>query len=330
MTYSVLDAIAAMYTGSWGRVPSHESRESDALADKAGVPSVGRAIMPGAKFTAKRTSLVASGSSLVPTDTKGFLPSLQATSVVGKLGATYLSLDQTATKTPIITNASTPTFQSAEGVTVAESNLTVGLRTWVPHHLPLSLVISGQLLKQQKNTEEWLLSEILREAAAVTDFVCLQGDGASGRPTGIVNTSGVTTASGTALAYSGLVAGVEAVSLANSILDFDAVGYVGAPGVAAALKQRQGATASEVMWAGGLARGLLDGETAYATNNCPTGDLIFGDFSNLIVGVFGDSLSFDADPFTNFQSNMVTLRLWLTLDIQLRSPAGFTVFTGVT
>src|ERR1700684_259091 len=126
MNYSALDAFAAMYTNTWGRVPSHESRESDALADKAGAPSVGRAMLPGAKFTATRaTPLLAVGSPLVPTGVKGFLPSLQATSCVGKAGATYLSLDQATTKTPVITSASTPIFQSAEGVTFVETNLTV-------------------------------------------------------------------------------------------------------------------------------------------------------------------------------------------------------------
>jgi HK97 family phage major capsid protein len=330
MNYSVFDAIAAQLTGSWGRIPSHESRESDALADKAGTPSAGRAIIPGAKFTAKRTSLYAAGSPLVPTDIKGFLPSLQATSVVGKLGATYLSLDQTTTKTPIITTASTPAFQSSEGVTVPETNLTVGIRTWVPHQLPLSLVISQQLIKQQKNAEEWLLTEILHEAAAATDFMCLQGDGAAGRPTGIVNTAGVTLVGGGALDYATLVAGQQAVSDANAVADYDSLGFAATPGISRVLKLRAGATAAEQIWYGALARGTIDQLPAYATNNCPAGDLIFGDFSNLIVGVFRDSLSFDADPFTNFQSNMVTLRLWLTFDVQLRSPAGFTVFTGVT
>jgi hypothetical protein len=67
-----------------------------------------------------------------------------------------------------------------------------------------------------------------------------------------------------------------------------------------------------------------------ATTNVPSGNLIHADFSQLLIAEWADGLQIDVDPYTQFQSAFVTIRLCVAVDFQITSPLSFAITTGVT
>jgi hypothetical protein len=76
--------------------------------------------------------------------------------------------------------------------------------------------------------------------------------------------------------------------------------------------------------------GSTDDQLALSSTNVPTGSLLHGDFSRLLVAQWEDGLQIDVDPFTNFQSAFITVRLCVAVDFAVASPLSFSILTGVT
>jgi hypothetical protein len=100
--------------------------------------------------------------------------------------------------------------------------------------------------------------------------------------------------------------------------------------VAGLLKQRVkfSSTASQI-WEGPLNDGSVDGYRAVASNQVPTGDLIFGDWSQMIVAEWG-VLEVEVNPFADFKAGIVGVRAIASIDIGIRYPVAFSVATSVT
>jgi hypothetical protein len=62
----------------------------------------------------------------------------------------------------------------------------------------------------------------------------------------------------------------------------------------------------------------------------PASTLDRGDFGQVIVGIFGDGLTIEVDPFTSFNTGAISFRSWLTCDLTLVTPAVFSVATSVS
>jgi hypothetical protein len=183
----------------------------------------------------------------------------------------------------------------------------------------------------QSNADEVVPLELARGAAAGIDQAGLQGLGTAGVPLGIFNNPAITSASGASLAYSTMVGMMTAVANANAApANPESLGWITAPNTAALLKTRYFSTANFPIWTGSVPAGTIDNQNAVSTTNCPTGSLIHGNFSQLLMAQWTDGLQIDLDPYTNFQNAIVTVRLAVACDFAVANPTAFSILTGVT
>ena len=166
--------------------------------------------------------------------------------------------------------------------------------------------------------------------AAEADKQGIQGTNTAGLPLGLVNNPAIATAPGTALAYSTLVTVMTGIANSNAVVAPVALGFLTTPTVAGVLKQRYFSAANWPIWTGSIPAGTIDMQPALSSTNVPAGTFLHADWSQLLVAQWADGLQIDVDPFTGFQSTLVTVRLSVAVDFQITNPASFSILTGTT
>jgi len=67
----------------------------------------------------------------------------------------------------------------------------------------------------------------------------------------------------------------------------------------------------------------MNGYPALTTKNCPTGYVIFGDWSEFIIGLWG-AIGLAVDPYgSNFSKGSVSVRALADVDFAVRHPESF-------
>jgi HK97 family phage major capsid protein len=168
-------------------------------------------------------------------------------------------------------------------------------------------------------TEAFIASHLLRVIGATVDAAILGGSGVAGEPQGIVGTAGVGSATVDATDSWGDVLGMVQTVAENGS---EPSAIVSTPAVRKLLQGRQRFTSSDSpVW-----NNAAIGDTkAYATTTCPTGKLIVGDFSQLVLAVWGSGVDLSIDAFTDWATGKITMRLLLSVDTGLMHPASFAV-----
>lgn len=223
---------------------------------------------------------------------------------------------------PRVTQAATGYWLAQDGVSaVTPTQTTIGAMSLTPHNLVAMTTVSGQLRKQVANLDAFISRQLQRTIGSALDLAVLAGSGVSGEPQGIHNTDGVGTFAVDATStFDDVLAMVEAVTTANG----QNVTFIAPPAVERLL-------AGRARWGGGGRAvwddGFIHGKPAYSVTGVPAGTLTAGDFGQVIVGIWGDGLQIEVDPFTSFNTGAVSFRAWLTCDVGVSTPAAFSVAT---
>jgi HK97 family phage major capsid protein len=102
------------------------------------------------------------------------------------------------------------------------------------------------------------------------------------------------------------------------------------PAVAGLLKQRVKFTSTaSPIWDGKLMDASVDGYRGMASNQVPAANILFGDFSQVIIAEWG-TLELEVNPFAGFQAGIIGVRAIYSIDIGVRYPAAFSLATSVT
>lgn len=177
----------------------------------------------------------------------------------------------------------------------------------------------GYQLNRQSNAIQ-TLRNLLRFLARIgVDQAFLAGSGASGEVLGVLNTAGINAQSGTNLAWAGVCAMEEAVTLKNA--SDAALVWVAHPDVRKLLRQReQIANGGRPIWDGSQ----IAGHRAMVSTNVPSGTLLVGDFSNVTIVLWG-GIEVLVNPFaTNaFKEGAVELGVFLAMDVVVNYPFAF-------
>lgn len=280
----------------------------------------------------QRDLTVATGSAggfLVETANVGFIELLRNRSVIMAMGATRLSGLQGNVAIPKQTTAGTVTWLANEASTITETNQVFAQVSLTPKTVGGYTEISRLLLLQSNpSAEQLVMNDLAVIVALAVDLAGLTGSGASGQPTGIINTAGIGGVTGTSIAYAGIIEFQTDVAAGNALSANS--GYVTTPAVAGLLKQRVKFTSTaSPLWDGQLLEGLVDGYRAMASNQVPSANILFGDFGQVIVGEWG-VLELEVNPYANFQAGIVGVRAIYTVDIGVRYPSAFSLATSVT
>lgn len=281
-----------------------------------------RAYLPLNLLARDMTSTGASGSNyLVGSEANDAADVLRALTVTGQAGITILAGLQGDQTIPRGAAASTGYWLSSESTGLTQSQAVIGQLGLTPKQAG-AFVKFSRLLALQSSAEKFIRRELTNTIRDLIDGAVINGSGASGQPTGILNTSGIGAQSGTSLAWAGIVAMQKASALANA----EPTAWVADPASRALLQQREKAAGSGLVWDDGR----VSGTPAFATTAVPSATLLTGDWSQAVLAFWGDGVNVEIDPSTGFRSGVFGARVLAAVDVGIVHPAAFTAATSIT
>lgn len=286
------------------------------------------------------------GANLVGTDhlADQFVDVLRAASVLLQMpGITRLEGLVGDVSIPRKTAAATGGWIAGDGAdSLTESDPTLDAISLTPHTAGGLTTFSHRMLKQALPSIDALVQKDLADTlAAVLDAAIVNGSGASNQPTGILNTTGIGAVAmgtnGAALTDLDPIIDLES-ALADVNADLGNLGYLTNSKVAAAMKKLK-TTTNEYLWtdkqAGDFPSGTLGAINGYPvarSNHVPsnltkgTGSnlsaMIFGNWADLVLASWG-AFEVMVDPYSNFASGSVQVRILTDVDIALRRASSF-------
>ena len=346
-SYSLGKMIRAQVTGDW-REAGLEREMHDEIARRTGKQAEGFYV-PDFAFRAGPMSTAATGASgsenvtdnFVPEIHRGdmFIEALRAKQVMASLGVTYMGGLTNRIKMPKIATGAAAGFVEELG-NVADQSPTDAAVTLQPRTLGAYADISRLLMKESVPAiDQVVQDDLLRSVADKIEFYAIQGSGSSGQPTGILNdgnVGNVDISSGTdidALTWADITNIVKTVEDANGVINQATLGWLSNPKVKAKMANTSRVASTDSVMLMNDPWSSIYGYPAEFTSNVPSdldpGDggsdasaLIFGDFSQLIVGLFG-APSILIDETTGGLAGTVRIIIHQDVDIALRNAVSF-------
>jgi len=172
--------------------------------------------------------------------------------------------------------------------------------------------------------ERLVMRDIAAGFAIAVDTAAISGSGSGGEPFGLLQSPGLGTFSGTTLSYATLLGAERAVLAANGLGQAGELAWACTPATAEILANRQAFSSTQSLWSGKLSAGTLIGCPGYTSMTIPTGRLIGGDFSQLMIAQWG-ALELRVNPYQQFQADITNITGFLSVDICTMRPSAFAV-----
>jgi HK97 family phage major capsid protein/HK97 family phage prohead protease len=346
-TYSLGRMIQAQVTGDWKHA-GYERELSEEITKRTGKQSQGMYVPDFAwrsgVMTTAATGAIAGENvtdQFVPTIQRGdlFIEALRAKQVMANLGVTYLGGLTNRVRMPKIATGASAGFVEEAGDVSDQSPTDAGV-TLQPRTLGAFATMSRLLmLESVPAIEQIVQDDLLRSIADKIEYYAINGSGASGQPTGILtdaNVNNLDISAGTdvaALTWADITDLVKLVEEDNGVVNAATLGFLTNPKVKAKMANTvKVATTDSVMLLNDPWNAIY-GYKAEFTNNVPSdldpGDggsdasaMIFGDFSQLMVGLFG-APSIIVDPYSGSKSGDVQISVMQEVDVALRNAISF-------
>lgn len=333
--YNLLRAVRCAANGQ----NCHERELSQDLARKSGMEPGG--ILVPVRELVRSLSVLgdsgAKGGSLVPVEHREFIDVLRPRLSVARLGATILNGLHGDLSLPRQVAASTVGWKPETG-NLDEASPGFDALSLRPKRVGSYAVFSKQLLAQSDPSVQRILSNDLLQALAVAiDRAAISGSGTGNEPAGVLNTEGVTVhalgVDGGAVEYSDLVELVRL--LADEDADEGALAFLTNPKVRAFLQQAifdagSGLThfeKAQALGAWAVSTNVPSNLTKGTGTNLSA--LIYGDWSQVIIGSWGDVVDLVVDPFSQAVSGQTRIVLNAFVDVGVRRAEKFVVAEDV-
>lgn len=331
--YSLMRAILALTERDWSKA-GFEKECHEAIMKRAGLQQAANNGFYVPYEVQKRDMTAATanaGGYLVATDNlaTSFIDLLRNRSVLVAMGARMLTGLVGNVTIPKQTGAGTAYWLANEATSITEGQQTLGQLALTPKNVGAYTEISRQLMLQSDPSIDALVMDDLAKVLALAiDLAGINGSGSGGQPTGIIGTSGIGSVTGTTLGYAGIVEFQTDVAGSNALAAN--CGYVTTPAVAGLLKQRQRFSSTDTpLWQGNILDGEIEGFKAMSSLQVPSANMLFGDFSQVIIGEWG-MLEIALNPYANFAAAISGIRAIQTVDIGVRIPGAFSLATSIT
>lgn len=339
--YSLLRAIEAQVTGDW-RQAGFEREIHDTLSKGVKHRSVAGLLVPAGDLAKKvaqerryqqrdmTVGAAAYGGYLVGTDHRDdlFVDMLREKSVVMGLGATRISGLVGNVDIPALRGDVTAFWQATESTAITESNATVGQILLSPKTIGAYTEVTRRLLKQSTpQAEAILINSMTATLGRGIDTAVISGSGVSGQPTGLMLASGIGAVTGTGIDWAAILDFEADVALAELDLAGTNVGWITTPLIRKLLKARlKVAGYPQYLWESPDNR--MNGYQAFATTACPADTLLFGDWSEIVIGEWG-VVEIETAP-AYFAAGIVGIRAMADIDIGIKHAGAFSIATSVT
>lgn len=276
----------------------------------------------------KRDLTAASGAaSLVGTNllAGSFIELLRNKIVVQKLGVLTLTGLSESVSIPRQTGAATAAWLANESTTVTPSDQSFDSVTLSPKNVAADTKISRQaILQANPSIEAIVMNDLISVLALAIDLGAINGSGASGQPTGILNESGIGSVNGTSFSWNQAVELETDVAAANA--DLGSMYYLTNASVRGILKTRPKDAGSGLFLMEG---GSMNGYPVEVSNQVPANTIIFGSFNQLIMGFWG-VLDLMVNPYLFAATRYVAIHATQSVDIAVRHAAAFSASTNVS
>lgn len=325
--FSVLRALNALANPSdknaWAAAAFE--REVSEAGSKAAGKSARGIFVPGEVLRAKRdlnVTTATAGGNVVATDlmAESFIELLRNKSVVQRAGATVMNGLVGNIAIPKQTGAATA-YWVAESGAPTESQQTVGQVAMTPKTVGAFTDFSRRLILQSSiDVENMVRRDLAAVIALAIDTAALYGTGASNQPTGLKLQSGINTKDFAAATptFAELVAMESEVAADNA--DVGTMAYLVNAAMRGALKSAEKfSTTGMTIWEPG---NTVNGYRTEVSNQVATNDVIFGNFSDLIIG-FWSGLDLTVDPYAGATSGTVRVIALQDVDIAVRNAVSF-------
>lgn len=338
-TYSLLRAVDASITGDW-RQAGYEREMSQEMSRAYGRKPRG-IFVPFGEMT--NTRVMSSGGSttgqtLIPNTHQGFVEMLRNSARVLEAGATVMPGLVGNVDIPRQTAGATAAWL-AEDAAITPSDMSFNSVTLTPKSCGALLSWTRRMTHSAVPEMEGLArTDLAKQIALAMDYAALHGLGSSDQPTGIYAASGVNTvAMGGKPTYAKLIDMAAELGKDNALQGN--LAFMTTPAMAGILAQTLVASSagSEMIWGGSMVQGKLIGINAYSTAQVSSTlaagaehGLVLGDFSQMILGIWGGGVDILVDPYTDSDRGRVRITAFMDLDIALRHPEAFCKATGAT
>jgi len=322
-SFSVLRAID--YLANPGSAAKREAAAFEIEASEAAAAKLGRAsrgiTIPNEVFRRDmQTSPDTAGGNLVATElSSDFISLLKNASVLAQTGSTILTGLSGNISIPRMGSQQT-SYWIGEGSNVTESDMTIEQVNMTPRTIGAMTDISRKLLIQSSlDVESLVRSSLASSVALEIDRAALYGLGSSSEPLGLHNVTGIATENvGNNDPSFGDVVNMESdISVANALTG--SLAYVTRANIAGAMKVKTKDSGS-----GRFVNedGVVNGYPLYVSNQVESGDIWYGNWSELILG-YWSGLDLQVDPYTGGASGNVRVRVLQDCDVAVKHPASF-------
>lgn len=321
-SYSFIKAIGQLASPG-GKLDGLEREVSDAIAERTGRS-------PDGFFAAGARDLTAGtatdGAEIVATDLRSgdFIDVLRPNMVSRQLGIRVLNGLTSDVSIPRKTSASAASWVGDENTTAhSESEPQFDAISLTPNHLGCFTDISKQLLHQGTPDAEALVRDDLNQAISVAlDAAVFKGSGTA-QPQGVVGATGVLTstiAAAAAPVKAEIFEFLEDLDTGNALTG--SLAWVTTPAMRSYLAQLLiDSGVGGHFW--DMASNTVLGYAAHSTSQLAANSIVFGNWTDYILGVF-DGVDIVVDPYgDNAKKRMITLTVNLMADGDVRRPASF-------
>lgn len=324
--FSLVKAIKALANPSDRRAQEDASFEfecSQAAAQAEGKTSQGVMLPTDVLRNWSRDMNSSDDATLIAQDYRGgdFIDVLRNSSSVMAAGATMLNGLQGNVVIPKKTAASTAAWIATEGAAATESEFTSGSVTMSPKVIGAFSDVTRLLLQQSSlSVENLIRDDLTKGIAQAIDVGALMGSGSSGQPRGVRTTSGINTTTFAAATptWAEIVAMESAISGDNALMG--SLKYICRPSEYGTMKVTSKDSGSGQFITS--PDGLVNGYDVVRSNSVTSGDFYFGNFADLLVGLFG-GLELTVDPYSLSTTGTVRVICLQSVDTAVRHPESF-------
>lgn len=212
-----------------------------------------------------------------------------------------------------------------EGEDASETTPTIGQLGLSPKTVAAYTDITRRLLMQSTPDAEAIVrGDLVAAIAQAIDYAGYYGSGSDNQPLGLANYTGINAVpfAGTNPTYAELVQ--METEIAADDADVNSMAYVlNARGRGAAKTTPKFASGTDagVVWETG---NTLNGYRAEVTNQVKNGDVFFGNFADLVVGMWG-GLDMTVDPYSLSKSGGLRIVVFQDVDFAVRRVESFTL-----
>lgn len=261
------------------------------------------------------------GGHTVATELQGLIEMLRNRSVVSQVGATVLTGLEGNIAFPRQTGAGTG-YWVAEGSAPTESQQTFDQVALSPKTYGAFTEYTRKLLLQSSiDIENFVRNDLVRILALGIDLAALYGTGANNQPTGVSVQSGINAPTAFAAAnptFAEVVAMESAVAEDNA--DAGSLAYICRPDMRGHFKTTPKFTnTGQTIWEPG---NTVNGYAAAVSNQVTAGDLFFGNWSELLIGMWG-GMDVMVNPYAMDTSGGVRITVLQSVDMAVRHPVSF-------